>query len=173
MFISKFIKLLGHYIRYPVDILLLPVSILFGYFHGGIKMYAVLTLNVVSFPFSKSLSACTKHGADSSLLCPEISDATPFLFFPFLIILFFYFSFSFFPFYFAFFIIHRHNCIVYGTCPQGIIHLLSIFLPTPSLGSGYRRYLLGFCLPPLYLSFVSFPRKRPHSALNNFLYWFL
>lgn len=48
MFISKFIKLLGHYIRYPVDILLLPVSILFGYFHGGIKIYAVLTLNVVS-----------------------------------------------------------------------------------------------------------------------------
>lgn len=48
MFISKFIKLLGHYIRFPVDCLLLPVSILFGYFHGGIKMYAVLTLNVVS-----------------------------------------------------------------------------------------------------------------------------
>lgn len=48
MFISKFIKLLGHYIRFPVDFLLLPVSILFGYFHGGIKMYAVLTLNVVS-----------------------------------------------------------------------------------------------------------------------------
>ena len=48
MFISKFIKLVGHYIRYPVDVLLLPVSILFGYFHGAIKMYAVLTLNVVS-----------------------------------------------------------------------------------------------------------------------------
>ena len=48
MFVSKFIKLLGHYIRYPVDVLLLPVSILFGYFHGIIKMYAVLTLNVVS-----------------------------------------------------------------------------------------------------------------------------
>lgn len=50
MFISKFIKLLGHYIRYPSDILLLPVSILFGYFHGAIKMYAAITLNVVSFP---------------------------------------------------------------------------------------------------------------------------
>lgn len=48
MFISKFIKLLGHYIRYPVDVILLPVSILFGYFHGAIKIYAVLTLNVVS-----------------------------------------------------------------------------------------------------------------------------
>jgi fucose permease len=48
MFTSKWIKLLGHYIRYPVDVFLLPVSILFGYFHGAIKMYAVMTLNVVS-----------------------------------------------------------------------------------------------------------------------------
>ncbi|KAG5289951.1 polysaccharide synthase Cps1 [Histoplasma ohiense] len=48
MFVSKFIKLLGHYIRYPVDFLLLPVSILFGYFHGLIKVYAAFTLNVVS-----------------------------------------------------------------------------------------------------------------------------
>ncbi|PTU22216.1 hypothetical protein P175DRAFT_0501071 [Aspergillus ochraceoroseus IBT 24754] len=40
---------MGHYIRYPVDMLLLPVSILFGYFHGGIKMYAVLTLSVVCY----------------------------------------------------------------------------------------------------------------------------
>lgn len=51
MFISKFIKLLGHYRRYPADFLLLPVSILFGYFHGAIKIYAAVTLNVVStFP---------------------------------------------------------------------------------------------------------------------------
>jgi hypothetical protein len=49
MFISKFIKLLGHYIRYPVDISLLPVSILFGYFHGMIKIYACLTLNVTAW----------------------------------------------------------------------------------------------------------------------------
>ena len=48
MFTSKWIKLLGHYIRYPVDLLLLPISVLFGYFHGAIKMYAVMTLNVVS-----------------------------------------------------------------------------------------------------------------------------
>jgi hypothetical protein len=48
MFISKFIKLLGHYVRYPADVVLLPVSILFGYFHGLIKLYAACTLNVVS-----------------------------------------------------------------------------------------------------------------------------
>ena len=48
MFISKFIKLVGHYIRYPVDFLLLPVSILFGYLHGLIKAKAMISLNVVS-----------------------------------------------------------------------------------------------------------------------------
>ena len=52
IFLSKFLKLLGHYIRYPVDFLLLPVSILFGYFHGLIKGYAMLSLNVVgSLPY--------------------------------------------------------------------------------------------------------------------------
>lgn len=48
MLISKFLKLLGHYIRYPVDFLLLPISILFGYLHGVIKAKAMLSLNVVS-----------------------------------------------------------------------------------------------------------------------------
>ena len=45
---SKFIKLLGHYMRHPVDFLLLPVSIIFGYLHGLIKAKAMLSLNVVS-----------------------------------------------------------------------------------------------------------------------------
>lgn len=60
MFVSKFIKLLGHYVRYPVDVLLLPVSILFGYFHGGIKMYAAVTLNVVSNKFSLAFLALSR-----------------------------------------------------------------------------------------------------------------
>ncbi|KAI9875076.1 MAG: hypothetical protein M1830_008968, partial [Pleopsidium flavum] len=46
MCVSKFVKLLGHYIRYPIDFLFLPLSILFGYFHGFIKVYAMITLNV-------------------------------------------------------------------------------------------------------------------------------
>ncbi|KAK2740446.1 hypothetical protein FQN57_006073 [Myotisia sp. PD_48] len=49
MFVSKFIKLMGHYIRYPSDFLLLPVSVLFGYFHGLIKLYAACTLNVTTW----------------------------------------------------------------------------------------------------------------------------
>ena len=57
MFISKFIKVIGHYIRYPVDFLLLPVSILFGYFHGLIKAYAILTVKVVR-PSLSFVDAC-------------------------------------------------------------------------------------------------------------------
>lgn len=48
MLMSKFLKLLGHYIRHPVDFLLLPVSIIFGYLHGLIKAKAMLSLDVVS-----------------------------------------------------------------------------------------------------------------------------
>lgn len=48
MLMSKFLKLLGHYIRHPVDFLLLPVSIIFGYLHGLIKAKAMISLNVVS-----------------------------------------------------------------------------------------------------------------------------
>lgn len=48
MLMSKFLKLLGHYIRHPVDFLLLPVSIIFGYLHGLIKAKAMISLNAVS-----------------------------------------------------------------------------------------------------------------------------
>lgn len=56
MFMAKFIKLLGHYIRYPVDFLLLPISILFGYLHGLIKVYAMLSLNVVRYDLQLMMS---------------------------------------------------------------------------------------------------------------------
>ena len=61
MFTSKFIKLMGHYIRYPGDFLLLPVSISFGYFHSIIiKVYALLSLNIVSLlPFGHATQCRT------------------------------------------------------------------------------------------------------------------
>lgn len=49
IFMSKWIKFVGHYLRYPVDVLLIPVSILFGYFHGFLKLYAACTLHIVSW----------------------------------------------------------------------------------------------------------------------------
>lgn len=48
MIVSKFIKLISHFIRYPVDILLWPVSVIFGWCHGIIKLHAMGTLNEVS-----------------------------------------------------------------------------------------------------------------------------
>lgn len=54
---SKFVKLLGHYIRHPIDFLLLPVSIIFGYLHGLIKAKAMLSLDAVS-PMHQFSSRC-------------------------------------------------------------------------------------------------------------------
>ena len=62
MILSKCIKFIDHYIRFPVDLLLLPVSILFGYFHGGIKLHAACTLHVVSRrPTSGPLAPHVRH----------------------------------------------------------------------------------------------------------------
>lgn len=55
MVFSKFIKLITHFIRFPVDVLLWPISVLFGWFHGGIKLYAFITLGEVS---THRLSTC-------------------------------------------------------------------------------------------------------------------
>jgi hypothetical protein len=48
MLITKYVKLHGLFIREPADLVFLPVSILFGYFHGFIKLYALGTLRMVS-----------------------------------------------------------------------------------------------------------------------------
>ncbi|RDA90017.1 hypothetical protein CP533_0888 [Ophiocordyceps camponoti-saundersi (nom. inval.)] len=46
---TKTVKLIGLWRRHPVDIIFLPVSILFGWFHGLIKLYALFTLNMTSW----------------------------------------------------------------------------------------------------------------------------
>ncbi|KAI1131783.1 polysaccharide synthase [Nemania abortiva] len=46
---TKVVKLIGLFRRQPSDIIFLPVSILFGYFHGLIKLYALFTLNMTSW----------------------------------------------------------------------------------------------------------------------------
>ena len=47
MLFSKIIKLVGLFVREPSDLMYLPISIVFGYFHGLIKIYALLTLRIV------------------------------------------------------------------------------------------------------------------------------
>jgi hypothetical protein len=46
---TKVVKLVGLFKRNPSDLLFLPISILFGYFHGLIKVYALVTLNMTSW----------------------------------------------------------------------------------------------------------------------------
>lgn len=46
---SKVVKLVGLFRRHPADIIFLPVSIIFGYFHGLIKLYALFSLNMTSW----------------------------------------------------------------------------------------------------------------------------
>ncbi|KAI5246920.1 hypothetical protein E4T47_02360 [Aureobasidium subglaciale] len=47
--IAKSIKLYGHWIRYPADILWLPISVAFGYVHGFIKLAGLMTLSATSW----------------------------------------------------------------------------------------------------------------------------
>ena len=68
MVFSKCIKLVTHFARYPVDILLWPVSIIFGWFHGIIKFYAFATLNEVSHASDRQLREvplylCLRHAS--------------------------------------------------------------------------------------------------------------
>ncbi|KEY64714.1 hypothetical protein S7711_09330 [Stachybotrys chartarum IBT 7711] len=46
---TKVVKLMGLFKRNPSDVMFLPVSILFGYFHGLIKLHALFTLNMTSW----------------------------------------------------------------------------------------------------------------------------
>lgn len=45
---SKTVKLWGHFFRYPADVMYIPVYIAFGYLHGIIKAWGLLTLSEVS-----------------------------------------------------------------------------------------------------------------------------
>ncbi|KAM5358180.1 hypothetical protein ACJZ2D_015522 [Fusarium nematophilum] len=46
---TKVVKLMGLFLRNPSDVIYLPVSIVFGYFHGLVKLYALVTLNMTSW----------------------------------------------------------------------------------------------------------------------------
>lgn len=45
---SKTVKLWPHFYRHPNQIKFIPVLVLFGYFHGLLKLYCLLTLHQVS-----------------------------------------------------------------------------------------------------------------------------
>lgn len=55
MLITKYVKLHGLFAQDPMDLMYLPASIIFGYFHGFIKLYACVTLRMVSPLCCKSI----------------------------------------------------------------------------------------------------------------------
>ncbi|KAF2089756.1 glycosyltransferase family 2 protein [Saccharata proteae CBS 121410] len=47
--LSKLVKGAGHFWRYPADICYVPFVVLFAYFHSGIKLWATITKNNISW----------------------------------------------------------------------------------------------------------------------------
>lgn len=47
MLFTKLLKLVPHFCEYPQDLLFIPVTIVFGYVYGVIKLYALFTLSEV------------------------------------------------------------------------------------------------------------------------------
>ena len=44
LLLTKTVKLFPHFSEYPQDLVFVPIHIAFGYFHGLVKIYALLTL---------------------------------------------------------------------------------------------------------------------------------
>lgn len=63
---TKTVKLWPHFYRHPQDIKFIPAQILFGYCHGFIKLYTLLTLNKVH---------CSKF-VDMKVLADEVKQTS-------------------------------------------------------------------------------------------------
>jgi len=59
---TKVVKLMGLFLRNPCDLKFLPVSIVFGYLHGLIKLYALATLEKVRAPPRRDRNAHPDEG---------------------------------------------------------------------------------------------------------------
>ena len=82
MLFSKFIKLASLYLHNPADLLFLPASVAFGYFHGLIKLYALFTLRMVRlltsyFPFSLQSPPPLSYLTSQTPLPPQKTTLTP------------------------------------------------------------------------------------------------
>ncbi|KAI1935313.1 hypothetical protein LOZ57_006906 [Ophidiomyces ophidiicola] len=71
MLFTKFAKFFGYFRRNPFHIILIPISILFGYFHGIIKVYAACTLHVADLMGHKTRHAWEQRysGSTWALTC--------------------------------------------------------------------------------------------------------
>jgi len=62
MFVAKFCKNIDHYRHHPVDLLLVPCSIMFGWFHGSIKLYSLVTINVTTWGSRAAADSDANYG---------------------------------------------------------------------------------------------------------------
>lgn len=78
---SKCTKLMPHFVRHPEDtILLLPVVVVFGYVHGLIKFWGLVTLNAVSscrYPAPPLLVLLTRSRRPPGAADPPPIPTTP------------------------------------------------------------------------------------------------
>jgi hypothetical protein len=76
---TKVVKLVGLFRRHPSDVMFLPVSVVFGYFHGLIKLYALATLNMVRPPSAWAEAPVTNlsrhRGVAEPMAIPMTSSA--------------------------------------------------------------------------------------------------
>lgn len=63
---TKTVKLWPHFYRHPQDIKFIPAQIFFGYCHGFIKLYTLLTLNKVWFSVSAAMYILTNWRKQTS-----------------------------------------------------------------------------------------------------------
>ncbi|KAK3393818.1 nucleotide-diphospho-sugar transferase [Podospora didyma] len=74
---TKTVKLMGLFRRNPGDIIFLPVSIVFGYFHGLIKLHALFTLKETSWGSREDGDEDNKYRLLDEKLPRSQSMATP------------------------------------------------------------------------------------------------
>lgn len=72
IFITKIVKMVPHFLRYPADVWYTPVFIIFSYLHGIVNWYALFTMNTTSWGNTR---AVVDHGDDGD----TSTETTPLL----------------------------------------------------------------------------------------------
>ncbi|KAI4142706.1 MAG: hypothetical protein L6R39_004837 [Caloplaca ligustica] len=68
LFFAKIVKMLPHFYKYPTDLKFFPALVAFGYFHGLIKIYTLLTIHKTTWDGSRmSLTMTSLADAASSV----------------------------------------------------------------------------------------------------------
>ncbi|KAK5740644.1 hypothetical protein LTR17_004449 [Elasticomyces elasticus] len=72
---SKVIKMIPHFLRYPQDMMYIPIMILFSYLHGIINIYAYCTTSNTAWG-GQSIASLEKPRAQNEEVVPLLRNAT-------------------------------------------------------------------------------------------------